>query len=119
MPAPYKYNWGLPATWRNHARTKIVFANNPHRCDLCKIEIGEGEEHAVVPPGMIAHRAHLACVWPGRKPGMSPNLKTHCVNGHEFTEENTEQRGEQRRCRICHRNQERKRQRNKRAEAKA
>lgn len=114
MTVPYKYNWDASVTWRDHARTKIVFARNLHRCDLCRSTISAGEEHAVVPPGRIAHRAHLACVWPGRKPGMSPNLKTHCVNGHELTEENTDQRLTQRRCRICHRDQERNRQRSKR-----
>lgn len=44
--------------------------------------------------------------------------RTHCVRGHEMTPENTEHRGYQRRCRTCHREQERKRQRLKRADAR-
>lgn len=32
----------------------------------------------------------------------SPN-KTHCINGHEFNEQNTYRRGRRRHCRVCNR----------------
>ena len=38
--------------------------------------------------------------------------KTHCIRGHKFTEENTYQKnGKHRICRVCHRADQRKRQR--------
>jgi hypothetical protein len=46
----------------------------------------------------------------GRSPGAVNMRKTHCVNGHEFTPENTcyQQRGG-RVCRVCRRKVQRKR----------
>jgi hypothetical protein len=53
--------------------------------------------------------------------GTNHNLnKTHCVNGHEFTPENTsrDSRGG-RRCRLCHRVESRERMRRKAKERRA
>lgn len=36
-------------------------------------------------------------------PGQHQRDKTHCSNGHEFTEENTRYYGTERKCRICSR----------------
>jgi hypothetical protein len=48
--------------------------------------------------------------------GLKGRLKTHCVNGHEYTEENTERRSKdgRRGCRTCHRKRSRDYTRRKR-----
>jgi hypothetical protein len=45
--------------------------------------------------------------------------KTHCANGHPFSEANTYGSGQQRRCRTCSREETRARRARKRAEAAA
>ncbi len=44
------------------------------------------------------------------------SLKTHCVNGHEFTPENTIRRGATRRCRACKNISQKKAHREKRGD---
>ncbi|MGA5354024.1 HNH endonuclease signature motif containing protein [Streptomyces thermodiastaticus] len=51
------------------------------------------------------------------KPKAPRQLKTHCVNGHEFTPENTGHTGQRRYCRECSRTASRAHARRKRAEA--
>jgi hypothetical protein len=45
----------------------------------------------------------------GIGPAAVNHRKTHCINGHEFTEENTYRLNGKRHCRTCHREYERER----------
>ena len=35
--------------------------------------------------------------------GSNNRLKTHCIKGHEYNEENTTKRNKRRHCKVCHR----------------
>lgn len=54
-----------------------------------------------VHPGHLDPVTHRENVLRGDSPAAIHARKTHCVHGHEFTEENTYWYGNRRRCRAC------------------
>ncbi len=95
------------------------------------------EAHGPIPDGMLVHHKcgdkscvdvdHLQLVTPsehakihnfGQVAAALKRNQTHCVNGHEFTQENTYRRSRRqggRQCRACHAQLERERRKRRRS----
>lgn len=66
---------------------------------------------ACVNPKHLRCVTHAENVLAGESPSAKNAVKTHCKRGHEFTEANTYREPFGRRCRACHRDEERERRR--------
>lgn len=61
------FDWSDPKTFRRHPRAQEVCGERNYLCKICRKSIAARERHVCVPPGTVAHRAHIACVYPDKK----------------------------------------------------
>lgn len=95
----YAHMWRRGRTWLVHRLTyDLLVAPIPTGMELdhlCRVR------HCVNPAHLepVTHKENILR---GFSPQAENARKTHCVNGHEFTEENTyRQGGVRRQCRAC------------------
>lgn len=74
----------------------------PQSCSVCGNARAEGHHRDYSKP--------LEVVWLCRKHHLAEHARTHCVHGHAFTEENVwRDKNGWRRCKACHRQDEKRR----------